>query len=424
MTRPTVSIQAAIGPGVAPNAFIVGSSLVGGTDVVTGAEIVGQGLWEELGDRCYSVSVRRGRQRLLEQYPAGTCAALFDNTDGDLDPANTTGPYAEDGVSLIQPMRAIRVIYNWAGTDWPRYYGYTDRWVVNPSYPEGGSVSVAATDAFKIFTRIDPLEQTAVGAGDDTGERINRILDEAEWSLTMRDIDTGDDTHQATTLAQPIATQLRLASDSERGDLYVDGRGFPTFRRRTSRYVDFRSTAVQWVIGDGDGELHPAEWSAPVVDDELIRNDVNVARIGGAVITRRSAEGEVAYLRSTYTRTDLTLADDVQVAGHAERVLRLFKDPAYRIDSVTFEPDGVDDDDLWRMIVSAEFGDRVTCNLTHPDTGVVFSGDYFIESIADDVPVLGSGQWRTTFALADASKFPTNPFIVGSSLVGGTDVLV
>lgn len=424
MTRPVVSIEAAIGPGVAANAFILDSSLLDGPDVLVGAEIVGQGVWEELGDRCLMVSTRRGRQRLLEQYRAGTLAASFDNTDGDLDPANTTGPYAEDGLSLIQPMRAIRVVFNWAGEDWPAIYGYADRWTVQPGYPEGGTVGVTATDAFKIFTRIDPLEQTAVGAGEDTGARISRVLTIAEWPSSMTDIDVGNDTHQETTLAQPVATQIRLAADSERGDLYVDGRGFVVFRRRLSRYVDFRSTDVQWVIGDGDGELNPAEWSEPVIDDTLICNDVNVARVGGTVQTRRSPEGEIAYLRSSYIRTDLTLETDVQVADHADRVLQLFKDPVYRVDRVTFEPDGPDDDDLWRMVVSAQFGDRVTCNLRHPDTGVLFTGDYFIEGIDHDVPVVGPGQWRTTFALADASKFPTNPFLLDSSLLDGSDVLV
>lgn len=424
MTRPTISVQAAIGPGTASNSFIVGTSLLGGTDVLAGAEIVGQGLWVELGDRCYNVSTRRGRQRLLEQYPAGTCGAVLDNTDGYLDPAYTTGPYASAGETLMRPMRAVRVVFNWFGEDYPAFYGYTDAWTVQPGYPEGGQVVVTATDAFKIFTRIDPLEQTAVGAGDDTGARINRILNLAGWSTTLRDIDTGDNTHQATTLAEPIATQLRLASDSERGDLYVDARGYVTFRRRLSRYINTRSTTSQWTFGDGSGEFNPAEWSEPVFDDELIRNDVNIARAGGTTQSRRSPAGEIAYLRSTFTRTDLTLADDLQVAAQADNVLNIFKDPRHRVDAVTFEPDGPDDDDLWRLVLTARFGDRVTCNLRHPTTGTLFTGDYFIEGIDHDVSVAGPGQWRTTFSLADASKYPTHPFIIGTSLLGGTDVLV
>lgn len=446
MSRPTISVHAAIGPGEPPNVFRLDESLLDGTDVLAGAEIVGQGQWVELGDRCESVSTRRGRQRLLEQYQAGTCGVRFDNTDGELDPAradatvelvfDSNGEIVTDvngdpvtatastGLGYeIRPMRAIRVVATHNGDEYPMFYGYTDQWQVNASYPEGGMVSTTATDAFKIFNRIDPLEQSAVGAGDDTGERIGRILDLAEWPSTMRDLDAGNYTHQATTLAQPIATQIRLAADSERGDLYVDARGFVTFRRAMSRYLDFRSTDVQWTIGDGAGEHNPADFTTSN-DDSLVRNDVNVARTGGSMQTRRSADGEIPYLRASYVRTDLTLADDLQVADHADRVLRLFSEQRPRVDTVTFEPDGVDDPDLWLMILDARFGDRVTVNLRHPYTGVLWEGDYFIEGIDHDVPVLGAGQWRTTFSLADASQFPTNPFILDSSLLDSTDALV
>jgi len=421
MTRPTVSIQAAIGPTSTAGLFTIGTSLIGGAHVIGGRNIVGQGSLVELGERCSSIAVRRGRQRLLEQYPAGTCAAVFDDTDGNLNPANNAGTYIEAGASTIRPMRGVAVVLTHAGIDYPRFYGFSDHWNPQPSYPEGGEVVMGATDAWKIFTRIDPLEQAFVGAGEDTGARLDRILDLAEWPTPERDIDTGDNTHQSTNLAQPIATQMRLASDSERGDLYVDGRGWPTFRRRLSRYTAYRSITVQWTIGDGAGEFNPSAWSA-TNDDELVRNDVNLARVGGSVVNRRNEAAEVPYLRSTFTRTDLTLADDLQVTRQAEDILRLFAEQSPRVDWVEFEPDGFNDDTLWSMVCGAQFGDRVKVNLRHP-TGTLFAGDYFIEGIEDDIVPIGSS-WRTRFQLADASQFPTNPFIVGVSLVGGTHVLV
>ena len=446
MTRPTVSIQAAIGPSTTVGKFVIGTSLIGSTAVIGGREIVGQGVWVELGQVCSQLSVRRGRQRLLEQYPAGTCSAAFDDANGYLNPALDGGPYSEgdrtlrdqngvqltdengnplnigeSGVSTIRPMRAISVVLTHAGIDYPRYYGFSDYWNPQPAYPEGGVVVMGATDAFKIFTRINPFEQAFVGDGEDTGARLNRILDLADWSTPNRDIDTGDNTHQSTNLAQPIATQMRLASDSERGDLYIDGRGYPTFRRRLSRYAAFRSRTSQWTIGDGDGEFNPSAWNI-TNDDDLVRNDVNLARIGGSIINRRNAVAEISYLRSTYTRTDLTLDDDAQVTEQAEDILFLFAEQTPRVDFVEFEPDGIDDDNLWAMVCGAVFGDRVTVNLRHP-TGTLFTGDYFIEGIEDDLVPVGS-LWRTRFQLADASQFPTNVFIIGVSRIGGTDVLV
>lgn len=392
MTRPTVSLQ---------------------------VDFPGGGEWVDITARCDSVSTRRGRQRFLEQFRAGTLAATLDNADGHLDPMYSAGPYWPN----VRPNRPIRGIFNWNSTDWPFYHGYIDQWILGLSYPEGGSVQVAATDAFKIFNRIDPPEQAAVGEGEATGTRIARVLDTAGWSATMRDLDVGDNTHSATTLAQPITTQIRLAADSERGDLYIDARGYVTFRSKTARFSEVRSSSVQWTIGDGPGELAPSGWY-PSNDEELVRNEVNLARVGGTMITRRTLDGEDPMKRSSFTRTDLTLEDDSQVADQAERILQLFGTQLPRVDAVTFEPDGEDDDAMWEMIVGALFGDRVAVKFRHPATGNLTAQDYFIEGIDHDVPVFGSGDWRTTFYLADASGWPTNPFILDSSLLDGTDVLV
>lgn len=423
MTRPTISLQAAIGPGSAlTNPFIIGTSLIGGTDVIAGREIIGQGSWQEIGDRCRSVSTRRGRQQQLEQFRAGTLGAMLDNADGALDPSWTAGPYTDSGVTRVKPFAGVQLSANYLGVDYSLYTGYADSWRPNYTYPEGGGCELLATDAFKIFTRINPLEQPFVGGSEATGARINRILDLADWSAALRLIDTGNQTHQSTNLAQPIATQLRLAADSERGDLYIDADGNVVFRERMARYTTGQSLNVQWVIGDGVTEFNPSSF-AVVNDDNLVKNDVNVARAGGTVVTRRDPAVEpYPYLWQSYNRTDLTLEDDLQVAAYAEQVLRIFATQQERVDSVTFEADGYDA--VWPLVLGAHFGDRVTINLRHPYTGQLFTGDYFVEGVDHDIPVLVEGSWRTTLYLSDASKYPTNPFIIGTSLIGGTDVLV
>lgn len=425
MARPTISLQAAIGPVDTDSLFIIGSSLLGGTDVLAGGEIFGQGGWVEIGNYADIISIRRGRQRQLEQYRAGTLYTGLDNADRRFDPTWTTGPYSEGGVSNITTDRAVRVILTNNGVDYPRYYGFADDFSPDYEYPEGGRASISATDAFKIFTIINPSEQSPVGAGDTTGQRINRILDVAGWSSTARDIDTGNATHSSTTLAQPIATQMRLAADSERGDLYIGPQGFPTLRERRSRLTAFRSRYPQWVIGDGASMLNPSAFQ-PTNDDALKRNDVRVARAGGTEVIRQDPiVVTYPYLARTYTRSDLTLADDAQVEEYADWVLRFFAEQPPRIDWVEFTPDSFNSDAMWQMIVEARFGDRVTVSVTHPYDGSVWSGDYFIEGIDDDIPVLENrGEWVTRFYLSDASRFPTNVFYVGSSLLGGVDVLI
>lgn len=451
MARPTISLQAAIGPGAGiTNLFIIGTSLIGGTDVIGGLEIVGQGSWQEIGDRCSQVSTRRGRQRQLEQYNAGTLGAVLDNTDGALDPSWTTGPYSDGGgvlqdegsstlldegggtlydeggsaaVSRVQPFAGVHLAATWNGLSYDIYTGFADAWRPIYRYPEGGLVELAATDAFKIFTRINNAADVPQGGGDTSGARIGRILDEAGWSTTLRDIEDGDATHQETTLGGVVADQMRITADSERGDLYIGPDGKVVFKGWQYRYVNGRSYISQWTIGDGDTEMNPASF-VTINDDTLVKNDVRVARVGGVeVVAQDPTIVTTPYLWATYTRSDLTLEDDLQVARYAERVLRIFKDQKERVDSVTFEPDGYDD--LWPLVLGAQFGDRVTINLRHPYTGQVFTGDYYIEGVDHDIPVLeAGGKWVTTFYLSDASAYPTGPFIIGSSLIGGTDVIV
>lgn len=419
-----MSVQAAIGSGApASNVFIIGVSLIGGTDVIGDTPIVGQGSMVEIGDRAIQLAVRSGRQRRLEQFRAATITGEFDNTDGALDPAWTAGPYTSGGVTRINQNVVIKAVATWAGVDYPLYYGFADGWRQVRSYPEGGTMGVAATDAFKIFNRIELLPVTPLGAGDSTGARLNRILDLLGWANDKRNIETGSFTHQATPLSGAIDAQLRITADSGRGDLFVDPAGKVTFQDQYAWYNSPRAKTVQWTFGDGATEISPAGFEE-ARDDELIHNDINVARVGGATITRQTVEAaSTPYLRSSYNRADLTLETDTQVALYADQVLRTTKTGGSRVDYIVLEPDGVDT--LWPVVLGMKFGDRISVNLTHPATAVRFLGDYFIEGIDHDIPVLESGgKWVTKFYLSSAAAYPTNPFIIGVSLIGGTDVLV
>lgn len=425
MGRPTMSVQAAIGPGAtATNLFTIGVSLIGGTDLIGDTPIVGSGSWREIGDRALSFSVRSGRQRRLEEFKAATFNAEFDNADGALDPAWTAGPYTDTGATRINPNVSVKAIATWAGVDYPMYYGFADGWYPLRSYPEGGTVGLSATDAFKIFNRINKLALGApVGAGELTGARVNRLLDLIGWSTLQRNIDPGTFTHQSSLLAGALLGQMRLAAASARGGLFMDQAGRVTFQDQIAWYNSSRALTVQWTFGDQNGEVLTAGF-AEMRDDQLVYNDINVARVGGSTITRQDPTVTAyPYLWSSYNRTDLTLETDTQVVTYAEAVLRTSKNGGTRVDYIQLEPDGFDD--LWPVVLGARFGDRVAVNLTHPYTGIRFTGDYFIEGIDHDVPVRESGgKWVTKFYLSDASAYPKNPFIIGRSLIGGPDLIV
>jgi hypothetical protein len=430
MARPVISVQAAIAAGssgLSPLWLTLNSATVGilGTNTLGDGPLVGGGAWAEIGDYADSIAINRGRQRQLEQFAAGTMNVDLDNTDRRFDPTWVTAgaPYAQGGVSNLVPMRAVRCQAVWAAVTYDLFFGFVDNLPPTHQYPEGGRARLAATDAFKPLAKVDPLESAPAGQGERTGARIGRALDIARWPAALRDLQVGDSTHSATTSAQPVLSQIRLAADSERGDVYVAPDGKITFRSRHDRYEAVRSQTPQWVFGDGPTDINMAA-VAESNDDQLLRNEAIIARAGGTAQYRVSDPSLDRYLVSTYQRSDLTLADDVQSADFATSIVYLFADAqGPRVDSIVLEPDGYPGDALWPVVLGARIGDRVTINLRHPQGGAeVWSADYFVEGVAHTIPVLAAGKWQTRFALSPAAKW-TNPFRLDVSLLDGPHVL-
>ncbi len=430
MARPVVSVQAAIAAGtsgLSATWMVLDSATVGilGTNTLGDGPLVGGGAWAEIGDYADSIDITRGRQRQLEQFAAGTMNVELDNTDRRFDPTWITAgaPYAQGGRSNLIPMRAVRCQAVWAAVTYDLFFGFVDNIPPARQYPEGGRARLAATDAFKPLAKVDPLEQSPVGQGESTGARIGRALDIARWPAALRDLQVGDSTHSATTAAQPVLTQVRLAADSERGDVYVAPDGKITFRSRHHRYEATRSQTVQYVFGDGPTDINMAQ-IVESNDDQLLRNEAIIARAGGTAQYVVSDPSLDRYLISTYQRSDLTLADDAQSAGFAQSIVYLFADAqGPRVDAIVLEPDSYPADALWPVVLGAQIGDRVTINLRHPQGGAeVWTADYFIEGVTHRIPALPPGKWQTKFNLSPAAKW-TNPFRLDVSLLDSSHVL-
>src|SRR5690606_36206746 len=81
------------------------------------------------------------------------------------------------------------------------------------------SVSVVASDTFAKIARFTNYARTPVGAGELTGTRIDRILDEVGY-LGDRFIDAGEHTLQATDLAGNAVTLLKDTAEAEGGAVW------------------------------------------------------------------------------------------------------------------------------------------------------------------------------------------------------------
>ena len=185
-------------------------------------------------------TVRRPSTRLqgpLWNYQAGTASILLDNSDGRFDPDNLAGPYVVSGATQLLPMVPVRIRAVFAGTAYALYSGYADGWMPAQVTYAGGYAELAlpATDAFKVLAGITlPALGSPVSAGVTTGARVKDVLVRAGWyaSAEFSAVGPGNSTVQGTSLGDTALNLMQAATDSEIGQLYVNGAGAVTFRGR------------------------------------------------------------------------------------------------------------------------------------------------------------------------------------------------
>lgn len=414
MALPTLIVEAQLGGSPGDDYLLLGDSTRGKLGV---GKLAPQFAGTDISQWVLTLDIERGRQRLLEEYSAGQATIVLRNTDGRFDPANLNGPYVSGGVSLLRPMVRVRVRATWAGVTYDLFHGFADAW--EPRWELGGRSGVCVltvTDGFKVLSAFDPsAESSPQGAGESTGERIDRILDMVGWPATDRDIDAGNSTCQATTLGKNALAEINEVALSEGGYFYISADGKATFRDRHSRIEDTRSIQVQATYDDDGTDLPYAD--VRVIDDaELVKNIISATRIGGAAQEKSDSASISFYLKRPYVASNLWHEDDVETANWASWALQLFKDHESRVESITVYPES-NPAALWPVVLGAQFGDLVLVIRRPAGAGYTSSKHVFVEGIAHrwsaDQPT-----WQTVFRFSSATKLYQQWLILGSTVSG------
>lgn len=361
-------------------------------------------VWTDVTAYVLSGKTSRGASRLdgpILRYEAGTASIVLDNRDRRFDPSNLSGPYVSAGVTEVTAMRAIRVRATYGGTTYDLFRGYIDAWDIAWEDPNWSTATVTATDAFKVLASIDRVAVATVGAGEDTGARVGRVLDSASWPAADRSVDTGDSTLQATDLSGSVLDELLLDADSELGELYVDGGGRIVFRNRTALLDTTRSNTSQATFGDGGGSELPYVDLDLANDDSTFYNTVRITRVGGSAQTATDSASQALYYARTFTNDTIILQTDADALHYAQWLLAISKDPELRFASVTLIPQA-DPANLWPQALGRELGDRITVKRRPPGGGSVTTKDEFVRGIDHE---FDPGGWRTTWTLQSADKY-------------------
>jgi hypothetical protein len=178
-------------------------------------------IWSDVSQYLRAITSTRKFGREVAAWDVGTASFVLDNTKRYFSPSNlsASSPYVTGGISQIRPLRPMRWSATYQGVTYYGYTGYSTAW--EETFLPGmvdAYVTVPCEDEMAMVNNFDGLEQSPVGAGELSGARIHRILDNAR-NTAPRSIETGRVTVQATTLAQNAATEIKLVADSEGGAL-------------------------------------------------------------------------------------------------------------------------------------------------------------------------------------------------------------
>ena len=314
-------INFSTGPAFA-QAMIIDQGILGTNVLADSAAVI-----VDVSSQVNRIETNRGRTALSDQFQTGALTLRITDQNGDFNPQNVSGPY----YNLLTPMKKVQITATFNGVTYPIFSGFITSYVT--TYPGESDDTVAITtiqavDAFRLAQIAQISTVADSGAGQLSGTRVNKILDQIDWPDSMRDVDAGLTTMQADPGTNRTAlSALTTVSNSEYGALYVDGYGSFVFQDRTVTVGSIGATPTVFA-DNGTGIVYfDASWT---LNDVLIFNKATITRTGGtAQVASNQASIDKYFLHSYYLdsllmETDAVALDYAQayVASRAETTIR------------------------------------------------------------------------------------------------------
>ena len=352
-------------------------------------------------------SVRRGRNRILNKFEAGTATVEIKDDTGDWNPANTAGPY----YGKLVPLRKIRIYADYQGVRYYLFSGFITSYDTQFALgaDEVSRVVLQCVDGFRLLNNAAITTVPDTGAGQLSGTRITKLLDAVDWPTSQRDINAGDSTMQADPGTERTALEaIQTVETSEFGGFFIDAEGNATFYSRSTvaQYADSTPTVFSddgSAIGYGQIDL--------AFDDTLIVNNVSVQRLNGTNQIVSDQTSIDNYFIHSGARTGILVQTDQEALDQATMILKSRKDAALRIDSMTLNL--VDDGQVARNIagVALEIFNLVTVTKSMPGSTSI-TKEFFVQGMQHDIT-------RTTFTTKILTSEPIiQAFILDSPTQG------
>ena len=302
----------------------------------------------DISSQVMKCSIRRGRNRILANFEAGTATVTLNDPNSDFNPQNSSGPY----YGKLLPLRKIRIYADTEVDGNPIEVNLFSGYIT--SYDTGfysgvyttSTVVLQCVDGFRLLnnasTPVDagsppvPVPIPGCTAGQLSGTRVNQILTYAGFPDSMRTTNVGQSTMQADPGgARSVLAAIQTIEQSEFGAFFMQRSGKTLFLDRNS--VAIQADKVPRVYTDQTPTLGQFPYSNIdfAFDDQNILNRVTVSRVNGTPQTVESQESIDKFFVKSGQRTNLLIQTDAESLDQANTLLAARKDADLRIESIT-----------------------------------------------------------------------------------------
>jgi len=343
--------------------FVIGDDKYGviGTGTFAASSVIDPVV--DLSSVTRSIKISRGRNIMRDTYESGNCTVRVLDPDSYFNPQNAASPY----FGYLTPLRKIRVAATTATAQEFLFSGYVDTYkYYYPTGQEIGYVDIVCSDAFRLFQMANVATVTGATAGQTTGTRITKILDQVSFPTSMRIIDTGSTTVQADpATARTSLAAVKAAEFAEQGAFFMLPDGTAEFKDRSDVVASLAATPIEFnqTTGIPYSDLKYA------FDDKLIVNQASMTRIGGTAQTATDATSSAKYFPHGTTVTDMIPQTDAQVLDIAKIYVATRAETTIRIDQMTV--DLLDTDVPTDTMIGLDYFDNVKITNVQPDGSTI-----------------------------------------------------
>ena len=350
--------------------------------------------YADLTSLVLSVNIKRGRNRQLDQFNAGTAQVVFNNNSRILDPLNTASIY----YPYVLPRSPIIIYAN--GT--PIYTGFVEDWDLDYQNANQGRMFARCVDTFG--TLANQQLNAFTPSAQTSGLRVDAVLDRPEVAYQgARSIGTGTSTLGAYAVSQDtnVLNYLQQVNTSEQGYLYTSADGTLTFKGRSSVLNPVANASFTT-----NGTGIPYMTLVNQYGSELLYNYIVTQSPAGAAQTNSDSTSISLYQAQNYNLLSLLNSTTTEVNGLGAYLLGKYRNPVVRFTGVSCELAALTSAQ-WATIFAIDLTSVVTVQKDYNTGTPLTESQTLITSGIEHRIVPGSHIVSYTFESTDGNQYLT-----------------